>query len=136
MLVDHRLTPYLQHVAAPAAGYQLVGHGDGVAAAHRLDRLSGRDQSVQRQLAGAGLTARRYDLDAATLVVSAADVALALQVGQVLVHRGERAKREALRDLLETRRIPLGGDLPGDKIENLALTAGERHCFSRTESEA
>src|SRR2546430_17478243 len=90
----------------------------------------------QRQLARAALTARRYDLDAATVVVSAADVALALQVGQVLVHRGERAKGEALRDLLETRRIPLGGDLPGDEIENLALTAGERHSFSRTETEA
>jgi len=30
----------------------------------------------------------------------------------------------------------LGGDLPRDEIENLALTAGERHNFSRTETEA
>src|SRR5438270_496018 len=41
VLVDHRLTPHLQHVAAAAAGYQLVGHRDGVVAAHRLDRLAG-----------------------------------------------------------------------------------------------
>src|SRR5256886_6819766 len=76
VLVDHRLTARLQRVAAAATGYQLVGHRDGVAAAHRLDRLAGRDQSVQRQLAGAGLTARRPDVDAATPVVRATDVAL------------------------------------------------------------
>src|SRR5207248_2646977 len=129
---DDALTPDLQHVTAAAAGYQLVGHRDGVAATHRLDRLAGRDQSVQRQLAGPGLTARRHEFDAATLVVCSADVALALEVGEVLVHRGERAERETLRDLLETRRISVGGDLPGNEIENLALTAGERHNVSRT----
>src|SRR2546430_9372758 len=136
VLVDHRLTPHLQHVAAAAAGYQLVGHGDGVAAAHGLDRLASRDEPVQRQLAGAGLTSRRHDFDAATLVVRAPDVALALEVREVLMDRSERAERETLRDLLETRGVPLGGDLPGNEIENFALTARERHAVSRTETEA
>src|SRR5205085_1259278 len=118
-------------VARHRVGTALIPPDD----AHRLDRLAGRDQSVQRQLAGAGLTARRHDFDAATLVVRATDVALALEVREVLVHGGERAERETLRDLLEARGVSLGGDLPRDEIENLALTAGERHAFSRTETE-
>src|SRR5438309_7069978 len=135
VLVDHRLTPNLQHVTAAAAGYQLVGHRDGVAPAHRLDRLAGRDQSVQRQLAGPGLTARRHDLDAATFVVRASDVALALEVGEVLVHRGERAERELLRDLFKARCVPVRADLGGDAIQNFVLTACERPKASRTTTE-
>src|SRR5258708_6397297 len=88
VLVDHRLAPHLQHVAAAAAGNQLVGHGNRIGPAHGLDRRAGRDETVQRQLGGAGLTARRYDLDAAALVVSAPDVPFALEAR-------ERARRAA-----------------------------------------
>src|SRR5207249_8082770 len=73
VLVDHRLTAYLQHVAAAPAGDQLVGHRDRVRAADRLDRRAVGHQAVQRQIGGAGLATRRHDLDAAALVVSAAD---------------------------------------------------------------
>src|SRR5207247_2151365 len=37
VLVDHRLTAYLQDVAPATAGNQLVGHRDRVRAAHRFD---------------------------------------------------------------------------------------------------
>src|SRR2546423_1669565 len=82
-----------------------------------------RDHALQRQVGGPGLAARRHDLDAATLVVSAADVPFALEVGEVLVHGGERAKRESLRDLFEARRVPLRADLGRDEIQDFALTA-------------
>src|SRR5260370_6489945 len=127
VLVDHRLAPPLQHVAAAAAGNQLVGHGNRIGPAHGRDRRAGRDETVQRQLGGAGLTARRYDLDAAALVVSAPDVPFALEVREVLVHCGERAETEALGDLLEARGIALGSDLAGDEIEDFALTACKWH---------
>src|SRR3989441_2520075 len=87
VLVDHRVTAYLQDVAPAAAGDQLVGYRDRVRAADRLDRCAGRDQAVQRQVGGAGLATRRHDLDAATLVVSPADVSLSLQVGGGLLDR-------------------------------------------------
>src|SRR6266487_1993840 len=135
-LVDHRLTAYLQHVAAAAAGDQLVGHRDRVRAADRLDRRAGGHQAVQRQIGGAGLATRRHDLDAATLVVSAADVPLALEVGEMLVHRGEGAEREPFRDLLEARRVTLRADLGRDEVQDFALTACERHNVSRRETEA
>src|SRR5256885_8217919 len=58
VLVDHRLTPDLQHVAAAAPGYQLDGHRNGEAPANGFDRLTGREESVKRQLAGHGLNTR------------------------------------------------------------------------------
>src|SRR5256886_6577523 len=60
VLVDHRLTPDLQHVAAAAAGYQLVGHRDSVAPAHRLDRLTRLGHSLQPAPAGPGPTPRPH----------------------------------------------------------------------------
>src|SRR5256885_5170832 len=74
VLVDHRLTAYLQHIAPTATGDQLIGYRDGIRTADRLDRRAGGDQAVQRQIGGPGLAARRHDLDATALVVSAADV--------------------------------------------------------------
>src|SRR5439155_26474205 len=100
-----------------------------------LDRRTGGDQAVQRQIGGPGLAARRHDLDAATLVVRAADVPLALEVGEMLVNRGEGAERKPPRDLLEARCVTLGADLGRDEIQNFALTACERHNVSRRETE-
>src|SRR2546430_8049541 len=67
--------------------------------------------------------------------MGAVDVALALQIREMLVHSGERAEREARGDFLEARREPVPRDVPGDEIEDLALTASERHAVSRTETE-
>src|SRR2546427_47700 len=83
-----------------------------------------------------GLATRRHDLDATTLVVRAPDVPLALEVGQMLVDRGQGAEREPLRDLLEARRVALRADLSGDEVQDFALTACKRHNVSRRETEA
>src|SRR5207249_9657228 len=135
VLVDHGLAAHLEDVTAAAAREELVGHGEGVVAGHRFDGLSGRDQSEERQLRGAGLALGWHHLDGAALVMGAVDVALALQIREMLVHSGERAEREARGDFLEARREPVPRDVPGDEIEDLALTASERHAVSRTETE-
>src|SRR5882724_2086969 len=74
VLVDHRLTAYLQHVAPTAAGNQLIGYRDGIRTADRLDRRASGDQAVQRKIRGPGLATWGHDLDPATLAVSATDV--------------------------------------------------------------
>jgi hypothetical protein len=60
-------------------------------------------------------------------VERAADDALALEVREVLVHRGERAEPHRLGDLLEARRVAVLVDVPGEVVEDLALAPGERH---------
>ena len=127
VLVDHRRAAHFENVAPPATREQLIGDRDGVGAADCLDRLAGGDQPEQRQLGGAGLPLGRDDLDRATLVPGAADEALALQVREMLVHRGERLKGEPLSDLLETRGIPLVADVLLEIVQDLTLALGERH---------
>ena len=61
----------------------------------------------QRNFGGGGGAARRQHLDRSALVVGAADVSLALEVGQVLVHRGQGLEPEVLGDLLEAGRVAL-----------------------------
>ena len=113
----------------PRRGQHLVGHRDGLLVHQRLDRRAGGDLAEQRDLAGRRRAARRQDLDGAALVVRAADVPLALEVGQVLVHRGERLKAELLRDLLEAGRVALLLDVVLQEGENFALALGQGHCI-------
>ena len=48
----------------------------------------------------------------------------------MLVHRGERLKVEPLGDLLEAGSVAAMLDVLGEIVEDLALTAGERHDMS------
>src|SRR5207245_3115449 len=89
VLVDHRLAADLEHVAAAAARNELVGHGDRFVPAHGLNGLARRYEPEQRQLGGAGLPLGRHDFYGPALVVGAADVAFALEVGEMLVHGGQ-----------------------------------------------
>src|SRR6266542_5711715 len=130
VLVDHGLPADLEHVASAAPRDQLVGNGQRVVAAQRFDRLAGRDEAQQRQLGRSRLTLRRHDFDGAALVVRAPDVPLALQVGEVLVDRGQVLKAELPGDLLEARGVALRVEVAGDEVQDLALTAGERHSLS------
>ena len=77
-----------------------------------------------------------HDFDAAALIMSPADVPLALQVREVLVHRRQRAEREPLGNLLKARGVPLRGDLARNEVQDFALAARERHDASRMETEA
>ncbi len=71
-------------------------------------------------------------------IPGAADEALLLQVGEVLVNRRERRKRETTADFLETRRVAVLLNELVEVIENLALTFRERlhqASFSRLMSQ-
>src|SRR6266571_524777 len=127
VLVDHRIAPDAEHVAAPAPRQELIRHGERVVAADRLDRLPGRHQAQQRQLGRAGLALRRDDLDRPTLVVVAVDVPFALEVGEVLVDRRERSERELAGDFLEAGGVPVVGDVAREVVEDFALATCERH---------
>src|SRR5436309_2981471 len=116
---------------AGAAGDELIRNGDGVVAAHRLDGFAGRHEPEQGQLGRAGLPLGWDHFDGPTLVVGAPDVALALEVREMLVHCGQGLKAELPRDLFEARGVALGLDVARDEVQDLALTAGERHTVSR-----
>src|SRR5207245_5784958 len=126
----------LEHVAAAAARNELVGHGDRFVPAHGLNGLARRYEPEQRQLGGAGLPLGRHDFYGPALVVGAADVAFALEVGEMLVHGGQGLKAELSSDLLEARSVALGRDVARNEVQDLALTASERHAVSRRQPEA
>src|SRR2546426_1124310 len=127
VLVDHRMAPDAEHVAAAAPRQQFVGDGDGVVPGHGFDRLAGGDEAEQRELGRPCLALGRHDLDRAALVVVAADVPFALEVGQVLVDRRERGEGELAGDFLETGSVPVAGDVAREGIEDFALATRERH---------
>src|SRR5580704_5101830 len=87
LLVDHRVSTNAKHIVLPVAPHEVLGHryvlihGDG------LDRYASRDLTEERELDRAGERLRWQNLDRPALVVIALDVAFALQITQVLVHR-------------------------------------------------
>src|SRR5256885_3748905 len=135
VLVDHRLPADLEHVAAAPAGDELIGHGDDVVPARRLERDAGGHQAQQRELGRARLTLGRHHFDGPALVMRAPDEAFALEVREMLVYCGQRLKAELPGDLFEARRIAFGLDVARDEVENLALTGGERHTVPRRKAE-
>ena len=81
----------------------------------------------QGKLDGALKDLRRENLDGAALVVAALDVALSLEITEVLVHRRERVIVEVRRDLFEARGVAVLLAVRRQIIQNLALALGERH---------
>src|SRR5260221_493203 len=116
---------------APLFTWGAWADGDGAPAGEGFDGVARRHVPQQRQLGGSRLPLGRGNLDPAALVMIAVDVAFALEVGEVFVHRGERLETELAGDLLETRGIAVVGDVARDVVENLMLTARERHWVSR-----
>src|ERR1051326_4906538 len=93
LLVDHGVSPDPERVIRPPRGEHGVRDGQGFLVEDRLDRDPRRRHAEKRELGGTADAARRQHLDGPALVVAAADVALALEIGQVLVHRGPRPKQ-------------------------------------------
>ena len=93
----------------------------------QLDREAGRYQAEEGDFGGAGGALGRQHLDRPALVVVPADVALPLEIGQMLVDGGQRLKGEVLGDLLETRRVSVTPDVGFEKREDFFLTLGECH---------
>ena len=75
---------------APAASEETIRHGHRFTGVHRFDGCTGRDGAKQRQFHRSLKQLGGKDLDRTTLVVRALDVALALEIREVLVHRGQR----------------------------------------------
>src|SRR4051812_37912535 len=129
VFVDHRRALRLERVVGASARQHLVGYGDGLLMHERFDWRAGRHLTQQGDLRRGRGAAWRQDLDRATLVVRPPDVPFALEIGQMLVHRGKRLKAEMLRDLLEARGVPLALDVALQIDEDFALTLGEGHCM-------
>src|SRR5262249_24137312 len=113
-----------EHVGVALAD-QILGHREGFAADDRLDRDARGDVPEQRQLDSAPAEARRDELDGAAAVPRPLDEALFLQVGQVLVDRGERRQAEAAADFLEARRVAVLLDEIVEIVEDFPLTLGQ-----------
>ena len=131
VLVDHGLALDLEGVVGSAARQQLIRHGQGLSAHDGFDRTARRHPTKQRDLRGPGLPLGRKDLDGPAFIMSTVDVPLALEIGQMLVHRRQRLKAEMLGDLLEAWRVAAVADMLLQVLEDLALTLGERHGASR-----
>src|SRR6267142_293614 len=127
VLVDHRVAAHLQDVAAAASRQELVRHRDRLVTRDCFDGSTSRNEPEQRQLRSAGLTLGRDDFDRPALIMRAADVPFALEIGEVLVNRRQRLEAKLAGDLLETGGVPLLFDVLSDVIQDLALAPRDRH---------
>src|SRR5919197_2173712 len=131
VLVDHRVAANLQDVAAPAPGQELVGHRDRFITGDGFDRSTRSHQTQQRQLRRAALTLGGDHLDRPALVVGPPDVAFALEIGEVFMHRCERLEPKLAGNFLEARGISLFPEMFRDVIKDFALASRDRHTGSR-----
>ena len=104
LLVDHRVAADAKHVVAAASADERLGNARRSRCSSASIGIPAATRSEQRKLDRPRRRLARQDLDGATLIVAALDVALALEIGEVLVHRRQRVVAEILRDLLEARR--------------------------------
>ena len=108
-----------------------VAEGDGLRGFGGFDGQAGGDAAHEGQaVGGAGAAARGQDVERAAAVVGARDEALVLEVGDVLVHGGQRFEAEAAGDFLIGGGIAVALDETGDEVENLFLAPGDSHGSS------
>ena len=69
----------------------------------------------------------RQQIDGAAAVVVAREQALLLQIGDVLVHRGQRIQLHAFANFLERGRISVLLHELGNEVVDLALPSGDGH---------
>jgi len=123
-LADHRVAEHAQREGL-AAAEQLLGQGHGLG---HLDRLDGRPRRhpPEERDGDRGAGGRRLrQLERAAVVREPPDAPFALEVGQVLVHGGQRAQREMPSDLVERGRVAVLGDVRAQEVEQLLLSLGE-----------
>src|SRR5262245_54658132 len=120
LLVDHRVAPDAQDVGFATAN-QIFGDGDHLVRGDGLDGNSGGDVAEHWQLDRAMPGSRREQFDRTAAVPGSTDEALLLEIGQVLVDRGERRKTETPADFFETRRVAMLLNELLQVVQNLAL---------------
>ena len=129
LLVDHRVSANPQDEVVSTSPHQILGNSDRLGGLDRLDRHAGGNCAEERERGGPGEHIRRHELDTATLVVGALDVAFALEVGEMLMNRRERVIVKLRRDLLEARRVPVLFGIGLEVSENFPLAFCERHIL-------
>src|SRR3954463_13542889 len=127
LLVDHRVAADAKDVMVATPADEILGNADRLGHLDRFDRHTCRDGSKQRQSGSTRKDLRRHELDSAALVVRALDVAFALEVCQMFVHRREGVIVKLRRDLLEAGRVAVLFGVGGEVSQYLALAFCERH---------
>ena len=127
VLFDHRITPHPEHICGAAPWNQVVGYRDGFGIRDGFDGKSCGDLAQQRQLCGTAVAWLRDQPNCPAFVVGPLDVALSLQIGEVLVDSRERIEPEIGGDFLEGRGVTALPDITFEVIENLFLPTGQRH---------
>ncbi len=127
VFVDHRTAADAQDITGSAPRDEVLWYRDGLGRDDGFDGLSGSDLPEERKLDRGSLPRDWDHLDRAALVVTAVDVPFAFEIGEVFVHRRQRAEREVFGDFLERRCEAVIGDVALEVIQDLLLSAGERH---------
>jgi hypothetical protein len=105
-----------------------VTQADAFAGLRCLDRLSGSDPPEQgKAVRSPGFAARRKHVDGAAAVVRPLQQALLLQVGDVLVHGGQRLEAETACNFFKGWGVSVALDKIADEVQHLFLPAGHRH---------
>src|SRR5271168_4366025 len=89
-----------------------------------LTRDYNRSRSIDLLEASLG----RQQVDGAAAVVVAGEQSLFLEVGDVLVHRGQRVQVKPVADLFKRRRVAMLRHEAGDEVIHFALPACDRHA--------
>ena len=124
LLVHHRVALDAQDVGVLLAD-QILRDGDRFVGRDGLDRRAGRDVAEQRQFDRPVARAGRQQFHRSAAIPGAADAALFLEVGQVLVDGRQRRQAEPAPNFLEAGRVALLLDEIPEVVENLALAFGQ-----------
>src|SRR3954471_4030233 len=135
LLVDHRIAADAENIRVALAD-EVLGHGERFVRGDCFDRQAGRDVAEQRQLDRTTAGARRHHLDRTAAVPGPLDEPFFLQVGEMLVHRGQRRQTELPPDFFKTRRVAVLSNEFVQVVQDLALTLGQWKHWSLSSAEA
>ena len=115
---------------------------EGILSLDGLDRRTRRHPAEQWQLYGLGCFLWQCELNGTAEVPFARDDALAFEVAEVFVDRGERREAKVRADLLQGRRVAVRSHIVLEVIPHFFLPAGQDHSgllsvlCQRTEGES
>jgi hypothetical protein len=106
-----------------------VAEGDAFSGFNGLDGLAGGDAAEQREtISATAAAAGGENVNGAAAIVRSLEQAFVLQIGDVLVHGGERTKSKAAGNLLIRRGVPVLMCEAGEKVEDLFLPPRDSHA--------
>ena len=106
-----------------------VAQRDALGGLDGFDRLSGGDAAQQGQAIGAFLAcADGQDVDGTAAIVGPLQQAFVLQIGDVLMHRGQRTEAKTTSYLLIGRRVAVLLGKAGKEVDDLFLPPCDSHA--------